>query len=536
MSKRKRIFSLIICIFVLLTACSEATTEADNNAAAGVSGETTSSGVVVRPEELPDRWGIRGYRMDAAFMIRERSTEGYRATVKICDYGNMGDADKICLELEDEITNITGAKIVSRKGKEYMIQGTGDNEKYYGQTIRFDIDVRCPGGAHEPGMCYFYAEIGEVPEKNYKFEVSELVEEGTEVRGTLKFTNCCEESFENWRLEFGSNFPINSLNGARIYNEFDYETEGLDDFWDEDEEDEEEDDEYDDWRSYEGIFFSGAFWEWVFDPEQNIWCYDICGEGQKCSLQKGESIEISFTGKRAEWKPKVSGAKEVYADKEEQINWGIIEKSYGAKYGKIEKYLVADSVAGGVDLFFVFDEKKNDSYTATAELTNILKESDACPEEKADSKERLEIADWEICLECEDTIEEIEGAEIIAHEGNVYRIRATDKNKWIPRYGLETFQVKVSCEGEIHHLGKVYLAKARYRGKEISSRDTQKELNMLERASAKSFGARWRTYQDLYEEGKITYYDPKYDPEKFRTKEEEDAFYKRRKWGKKMGR
>ncbi|MCM1246609.1 MAG: hypothetical protein NC293_13280 [Roseburia sp.] len=174
-----------------------------------------------------------------------------------------------------------------------------------------------------------------------------------------------------------------------------------------------------------------------------------------------------------------------------------------------------------MDVAFMIKERTTEGYHATVKLSNCR--GGGRP-------------NWKMCLELEDEITAMTGAQIVSHEGNIYHIRATDKNKWISRYGMETFQVEVSCQGEIHHLGKVYLAKAKYRGKGISSGNSQKQLNMVESDLPKSFGARWRTYQDLYGEGESTYYDPDYDPEDFDTKVEKYAFYERRKWGKKMGR
>lgn len=572
MSKRKRIFSLIICICVLLTACSEATTEADNNAAAGISGSAISESVVsgsaisgsavsgsavsgemtvsgisvsdtisatVRPEGLPDEWMAKGYMMDVTFRIKERTANGYRATVEIDEFSSHipGSNWEICLELEDEIIGLSGAEVVSHKGILYTIRGTGKNRDMgiYDDRcrIRFDIAVRCPEGAHEPGICYLTRDDVGVSEKNYKFEVLELQEDGTEVHGTMRFTNCSKKSLEYWEIEIGANFQMKLQDGARIYDEDVHRVERKEELGDAD--------------VYDGEYYWAAFYN-DFRGGEKIWVYDICGEGEKCSLRKGESVDIPFTGKRVGGKPKVSPEKDVSAGKDTDIHWAGIERKYGAKYGKIDKYLVADAV-NGIDLFFVFDEKGKDSYTATAELTNILQKSDIFPEaiddtrtidddwEEIEAERKYEIADWEICLECEDTIEEIEGAEIIAHEGNVYLIRAADKNRWLRRYGLETFRVKVSCEGGIHPLGKVYLVRAQCRGKGISSEDMQKELEINEEDLADATGPRWYTYPDLYGDWKNAYYNSENNlVGYFLSQEEEDAFYRRRKWGIKMGR
>lgn len=506
MDRRKILVSIIICTCMALTACGGSATEGDNETVGGVSGSAVSgtavsdaSDVTVPPEKVPDKWKARGYLMNAAFRIKERTPEGYRGEVVISD-PDVYETDypnwEICLELEDEIVETSGAEIVSREGELYTIRGTGDNRDCFEDTekLRFEITVRCPGGAHEPGLCYWKRKNADVPDKNYKFEVLELEAEKKEVHGKLRFTNCSEESFDHWIVRTGSNFKIESVSGARIFYEDGYE-------------------------DYE-------------DEEGEIWDYSLCGEGENLSLAKGESIEISFMGKCKKGKPEIGGAVIVESGQDTQINWGVIENNYGAKYGKIEKYLVADSV-NSVDLFFVFDEKGEDSYTATAELTNLLDEYEFSPEKYEDSEltEWLEISDWEICLECEDTIEEIEGAEITAHEGNVYHIRAADKDKWIPCCGMETFQVKVSCQEQIHHLGKVYLAKARYRGEGISSEDKQKELDIDEKDLAEATGVQWLGYQDFYEEDGVVY-----DSDDFDTLEEYTAYEERVKWGKKMGR
>lgn len=134
-----------------------------------------------------------------------------------------------------------------------------------------------------------------------------------------------------------------------------------------------------------------------------------------------------------------------------------------------------------MDVLFRIKERTVNGYRATVEIDEFWSYIRASNWEiclELEDECTLAIADRVICLECEDTIEKIEGAEIIVHEGNVYLIRAADKNKWIRPDGtiIRIYMV----------IGKIY-----YNNHEL-----------------------WE----------------------FLSEEEEDAFYKRRKWGKKMGR
>ncbi len=192
----------------------------------------------------------------------------------------------------------------------------------------------------------------------------------------------------------------------------------------------------------------------------------------------------------------------------------------------MDEYLVADTVFG-MDVLFVFDKKKKDHYTATAELTNVVPFGFIDSEEEYDI--RQSIADWEIYLECEDNIENITGAEIVSHEGNVYHIRAEDPDKWISPFSFTTFQVEVSCPEGIHPLGKTYLTRAKV--KNTYSSDTavkEQKFTMDESSFKKAAGTRWLSYRDLY--------DPWYDTDGLDSAEECEGFFERQKWGKKMGR
>ena len=513
MKKRYIQFFVIICCCVLLTACSDGREEAADRAADGVSGSTVTGVVTsaavsgtsvsgtsvsdtsVSLEKIPMEMSVSGQEDEetwVTFYVKERTEEGYRARVRVEGWEAAYPDWELCLGLEDEITEIKGAEIVSREGNLYTIQGTltetifgdADDEAY---LIWFDIAVACPDGAHEPGICYWKREFESCPLPDKAYRVEELKREtkGREVRLKLRLTNCSGKRMDRWTLGFITTFDIKSISGAEICYQYEWE-----------------------------------------DGE-----YYLCGEKGNRSLEKGESVEITMTGKCYKGESAWYSADEVETAKETEVDWGRCGQACRAKYGKADKYLVADS-ARGVDLFFVFDKKRKDSYTATVEMTNILRERDVDPQRErktgSDEKTMLEIADWEICLECEDTIEEIEGAEIVSHEGNNYYIRAVDKDKWISKFGMETFQVNVSYHGKIHQLGKAYLTKVRYRGENISSGEKQQELVMPENASYTS-GLLWFTYKQMYG----TY---RYDSDYFDSAREYEAYKERVKWGKKMGR
>lgn len=502
MKKRYIQFFIIICICFLLTACSDGTEEAAERASGGASGSAVTgdavSGTSVSLEKIPLAMSVSGEadETDIIFFVKERTQEGYRARVRLDGWGATYPEWELCLGLEDEITEIKGAEIVSREGNLYTIRGELtetifgdiDDEDY---LIWFDIAVACPDGAHEPGICYWKREFEELSEKNYKVEELKRETKGRQVRLKLRLTNCSGKRMDRWTLGFLTTFDIQSVSGAEIYYQYD-------------------------WADGE---------------------YRLCGEKGNRSLEKGESVEITVTGKCEKGESAWYRADEVETAKETETDWGLYGQECRIKYGKADKYLVTD-FARGVDVFFVFDKKTKDSYTATVEMTNILRERDLNPQ--GDGKNEfdresefeeiimLEMADWEICLECEDTIEEIEGARIVSHKGNNYYIRAEDKDKWIPSFGMETFQVKVSCQGHIHQLGKAYLTKVRYRGVNVSSGEKQKDLGTLKKNSFYE-GMKWYTYKRLYG----TY---RYDSDYFDSQGQYAAYKERVKWGKKMGR
>lgn len=509
MKKRYIQFFVIICCCILLTACSDGMEEAADRAADGGAGSTVTgavtsaavSGTSVSEKSashkmIPIEMSVSGKEdeeTEVTFFVKERTEEGYRARVRVEGWDATYPDWELCLGLEDEITEIKGAKIKSREGNLYTIQGTLtetifgdiDDENY---LIWFDIAVACPDGVHEPGICYWKREYESCPLPDKAYRVEELKREikGRNVCLKLRLTNCSGKRMDRWTLGFLTSFDIKSISGAEICYQY----------------------------------------EWAEGE------YSLCGEKGNRSLEKGESVEITITGKCYKGESAWYSASEVETAKETEVDWGRYGQACRAKYGKADKYLVADS-ARGVDLFFVFDKKRKDSYTAMVEMTNILRERDVDPQGKGETefeeKTMLEISDWEICLECEDTIEEIEGAQIVSHEGNNYYIRATDKDKWISKFGMETFQVNVSYQGQIHQLGKAYLTKVRYRGENISSGEKQKELVMPENGLFYASGLIWYTYKQMYG----TY---QYDSDYFDSAREYEAYKERVKWGKKMGR
>ncbi len=463
---------LILLLFcVTLTACG------GFEQSAGESVKGTVSGAAVTKSTKPVKMkGKSANFLDVIFRIKERTEQGYKAEVELKEE-EEGEVPfwELYLELEDEIEEISGAQIVSHEGNRYIIRGEGVNRHIPGgESARFDIVVSCPGEIHEPGLCYSTKEAAYLG-KDFKSRVQNVKRDGDSVTATLVLTNDCGRRVQGWELGLSANFKITSMSNCEFLDT--YEEKG------------------DNW-------------------------YLICGDESDCNVETGETLEITVTGQYEEEKPEID-IDEMLEQVEAEIDWSYVEGTYGARYGKIDKYLVADSVSG-VDLFFVFDEKQKENYTATVELTNIMEEP---------------IADWEIYLECEDSIEEISGAEIVSHEGNRYRIRAKEREKWIPAFGMETFRVKVSCEGEIHHLGKAYLAKAQVRDGE-EKQGHRKEFQVSEKEFEQAAGPLWISYKDLYEDKSMEDKDweKSYDLDDFDTYEEYEAYMERGEWGKKMGR
>lgn len=218
--------------------------------------------------KMPDKLKATGGDVDVTFYIKKRTKQGYRARVKVKEWGAYGDEEEwdavypeweLCLELKDEITEITGAEIKSREGNLYTIQGRlketifgddGENEEAY--TIWFDVAVACPNGAHYLGSCYWKSKYEDIdlPEEDYKIETLEEKIQGRKMRVKLRLTNCSGKEMERWLLWIGTNFDIRSISGAEI----------------------------------------------CFEYEWDIGDYCVCGEKGNRSLGKGESVEITFSG------------------------------------------------------------------------------------------------------------------------------------------------------------------------------------------------------------------------------------------------
>lgn len=270
MEKRKIMVSVMICICLLFTACGNGTEEAAERTDGGrserevtgaaVSGTTDTT---IRPEELSDKLTAIGGEVDVTFFIKERTEQGYRARVKVkaCEeeWESVYPEWELCLELKDEITEITGAEIKSREGNFYTIQGRlketifgdlGENEEAY--TIWFDVKVACPNGAHDLGSCYWKSKYEDIalPEEDYKIETLEEKIQGKKVRVKLRLTNCSGKKMDRWLLWIVTNFDIKSISGAEICYQY----------------------------------------EWAEGD------YCVCGEKGNRSLGKGESVEITFSG------------------------------------------------------------------------------------------------------------------------------------------------------------------------------------------------------------------------------------------------
>lgn len=428
---------LFVCALVLggacagLTACGGEYVGKNGDSTDGVS-QGAVSGEVVSPQAVSGS-GVSGDRklskmyaktpedLSVSFKIQEKTEQGYRARVKISpEEDGLWDWE-LYLELEDEITEITGAEIVSHEENRYIIRGTEGNRdiKRY-EDGYFDVSVSCQDQIHEPEVCYLTRQEDYMGEKDYECKTTNVERIGDSVKGRLVLANHSEKKAGKWLLHLETyGMKINSLEGARIV-------------WEEE------------------------------DEEESEYYYDICGEGSRQDLGAGERMEIAFTAE---------------AQKE--------------KAGVGKEFEIVKQV------------------------------------------------DTEICLECEDEIEEISGAEIVSHEGNEYRIRAKDREKWISPYGMVTFQVKVSCTGKIHPLGKVYLAKARFQDEEAKTEDGRKEIQIREKDLKEAAGPCWLPYDILYEKDQSAtnkYWERTYDLDDFETYEEYKAYVDRNEWGKKMGR
>lgn len=517
---------LTLCLF--LTACGGTSKTSNQHSPAvtehAVSGNAVSENAVketVIPTELRAK---TPYGDDAVFTIKEYTSQEYRAEVSLSaeseDIGMLPSYHwELYLDMADEITEISGAIILSHEGTRYRIQGTyprhsGDNgwdeDSWTEFRISFEITVSYRGQIHEPNFCFFSKELYEISNKKFDCQVMNLKKDGKTVTGKIRLINRSGEKIPGWELELDTNFKIKSLDDSYIHDELEH---------------------------------------YADDDEERLWLQTICAKDKNLDFDAGETKIISFTGTCPADKPRIEDKRErltLYkqCEADEYNTWQALEREYGGSYTKMEQYLVADTVFG-MDVFFVFDEKKKDSYTATAELTNVLAygplhsedyfEDDYEDESEEDPEENYEgssIADWEIYLECEDTIESITGAKIVSHKGNVYHIRAEDPDKWIAPFSFTTFQVKVSCPEGIHPLGKTYLVHAKMQGNGLDSYSTVTEqtFSVDKRTFPKAASTRWLPYYDLY--------DPLFETDRFEDEYtgEWEGFEERQKWGKKMGR
>lgn len=500
---------LLVMTSLCMAACGGNSVSTNEPSPAAISGEAVS-GDKQNKGGVPAEIEIRTpyyYFSSSSLTIKERSAHGYKGQISIgVDPEDAAEFPgvhwELYLQMEDEITDISGATIVSHEGTHYIIRGEesedapngGWTEDEYKFSVSFEITVSCEGQIHEPEYCFFSKECSSISRKKYDCELVSLKKDGDSVNGTIRLRNRSGKKMAGWELEMESNFRLTSLEGG--YGSYGYECDG---------------------------------------KKKREWRQTIFGNGENFDLEPGEMKEISFTGECLAGKPGVTDDFVLMeqVDVSESTTWGVLESSFGGRYGKKETYLVADTV-WGTDLFFVFDEKTADGYTATAELTNVIPcglpasgDGDGDGEEPEQVMDA--ISDWEIYLECEDTIESITGAEIVSHEGNVYCIRTTDPGTWIDPYSFVTFQVRVSCKGGIHPLGKTYLKRAKtcstYDSGETEERQ---EFSFREDDFQKAVSTRWLSYSDLY--------DTSLDADSFEINEELEAYYERQEWGVKKGR
>lgn len=512
MKQLRSLTALLLTACMFLTACGGTSSmtnsdasraESESAAAERAVSEIAVSGSAITETTVPAMMEVKTpYEYNAIFTIKESNSHEYKADVVVRT--ETEDADmpgvhwELYLDMADEIKEISGASIVSHEGTHYIIRGEtphyssddGLDEDMIEFKASFGITVAYHDKIQEPRVCFFSKEMVATLHKKFDCSFVDLKKEGDTVTGKIRLANRSGKKIPGWELEVDTNFEITSLDGNYTMWRLEYYT-------DEDE---------------------GA---------RRI-CR-ICSEKGNLDLEAGETKEIPFTGVCHEDKPKKTDDFELYRQCEamDYNTWNVLEYVYGGSYGKMDEYLVADTVFG-MDVFFVFDEKKKDRYTATAELTNVIYFGYAGSENEYEDGEERTIADWEIYLECEDTIESITGAEIVSHEGNVYHIRAKDSDEWLYPFSFTTFQVEVSCPEGIHPLGKTYLVRAKV--KDSDGTEKEQEFAMNETAYKKAASVRWMPYYDLY--------DPWFDTDYFEDDEvgEYEGFMERQEWGKKMGR
>ncbi len=513
MKKLQPFTALLLTACIFLTACGGSLTKDHNNAASGsavsaaaVSGQSVTENVI--PTKMivktPYDYEEDEDKYNAVFTIKESTSQEYRAEVSI--RVNLDDIYQIpefhwelYLDLADEIKEISGATILSHEGTHYIIRGNipkhspddGVDEKWWDEyKLSFEITVAYHGKINEPRFCFFSKQLYSLDDKNFDCQLVDLEKNGDNLIGKIRLTNLSGEKIPGWELEMDTNFKITSLNGSE--------------------------------EGYSSLSY-GSF----DDDSSESWRQRMCSTTKNLDLNAGETKEIPFTGICHTKKPMV-GTVTLYeqyeADKDD--TWYALEDKFGGSFGKMDEYLVADTVFG-MDVLFVFDEKKKDHYTATAELTNVVPFGFIDSEEEYDFGQS--VADWEIYLECEDNIENITGAEIVSHEGNIYHIKAEDPGKWISPFSFMTFQVEVSCPKGIHPLGKTYLTRAKVQNTYGSDTAVKEQKFTVDKNSfKKAAGTRWLSYRDLY--------NPWYDTDGLEGDEEYEGFIERQKWGKKMGR
>lgn len=506
--------ALLLAACMFLTACG-----GTSGGTSRTVSESAVSGSVITEHTIPTEmkaktpYGSYDDSVNAIFKIKESNSQEYRAEVSLItesDEIHLPEINwELCLDMADEIKEISGAAIISHEGTLYTIRGTAPiqslDEEGVEYKISFEITVAYQDRVHEPRFCFLSKELSYLPKKYFDCTFTKLKKDGDTVIGEIRLTNRSGEKITGWELDICVNFQITSFDG--------------------------------DYASYE-LFENLSSKK----NEDNLWQMRICATGDNLDLEAGETKVISFTGTTSASKPKMRWDFTLYeqCDVPDNYTWDILESNYGSSYGKMDKYLVANT-AFGTDLFFVFDEKKSDSYTATAELTNVTSYGFAGSDDIYDRLENFYdkgqgIADWEIYLECEDNIESITGAKILSHEGNIYHIGAAAPDQWISPFSFTTFQVKVSCPNGIHPLGKTYLKRAKVRNEgedsNLNSDVTEQEFTVDEKALKNAVSALWLSYYTLYD----SWFDSDDWDDETEFYNEYESFLDRQKWGKQMGR
>ena len=162
-------------------------------------------------EELDDTINIE-------MEIQEKWSQHYNAIVTLTNLtDDIIDNWAVEFEFADKIENIWNAKIICDEGGKYVIKNAEWNQDIEKQgKVTFGITVKYDSEISYPKNISLVNDIEEVDAENYKITYKQNSNWDDYVSGEINIENLSNETIEDWKLEFSSDFSIQQIWNADI--------------------------------------------------------------------------------------------------------------------------------------------------------------------------------------------------------------------------------------------------------------------------------------------------------------------------------